>query len=69
MNLNRIEQNYIRGKTMSLNLPSQLLGTQPAIETLEALKIISLIGLAAIAGPLIIGGLFYLMKKTNKGIN
>ena len=54
---------------MSLNLPSQLLGTQPAIETLEALKIISLIGIAAIAGPLIIGGLFFLMKNTNEGID
>ena len=54
---------------MSLNLASQLLGTQPAIESLEALKIISLIGLAAIAGPLIIGGLFFLLKNSNKGID
>ncbi len=50
---------------MSLLLRCELLGTQPAIENFEAFKIISLIGLAAIAGPLIIGGLFFLLK--NKG--
>ncbi len=54
---------------MSLNLASQLLGTQQARETLEALKIISLLGIAAIAGPLIIGGLFFLMKNTNERID
>ncbi len=53
---------------MSLQFTFELLGTQPAIENLEALKIISLIGLAAIAGPLIIGGLFFLIKSKDQKI-
>ena len=39
-------------------------GTQPAIESFEALKLISIIGLAAISGPLFIGGLIFALKKT-----
>ncbi len=54
---------------MGLHLPSTLLETQPAIEGFEAFKIISLIGIAAITGPLIIGGLFFLLKKSNQRID
>ncbi len=48
---------------MGLFLIADLLLTQPAIESIEALKIISLIFLAAIVGPLVIGTLFFLLKS------
>ncbi|ABX08562.1 hypothetical protein [Prochlorococcus marinus] len=46
-------------------LASLVLATQPAIETSEVLKVLGLMGLAATAGPLVIGGLFFLLKKGN----
>ena len=48
---------------MSRLLFSLVLLTEPAIGSLEALKLISLIGLAAILGPLVIGGLFFILKS------
>ncbi len=44
-----------------------LLATEPAIEPIESLRLISILGLAAISGPLFIGGLIFLLK-TNKGV-
>ena len=37
--------------------------TEPAIQTSDALKALGVMGIAAIAGPLIIGGLFFLLKS------
>ncbi|AAP99708.1 MULTISPECIES: hypothetical protein [Prochlorococcus] len=50
----------------SLFLIVMLLGTEAAIEGLEAFKLIALIGLAAVTGPLVIGGLFFLLKKEER---
>ncbi len=44
----------------------KLLGTEPAIQTLDALKALGSLAAAAIIGPLVIGGLFFLLKETNK---
>jgi len=52
---------------MSHILFPHLLGTEPAIETVDALKALGLMGMAAIAGPAVIGGLFFFLKKNNNG--
>ena len=41
------------------------LGTEQAIETLEALRLITILGVAAILGPLFIGGLFFILRKSS----
>ncbi len=37
--------------------------SEPAIQTSEALRALGLMGLAALSGPLVIGGLFFLLRK------
>ncbi len=54
---------------MGLVFGFKVLGTQAAIEGFEALKIISILGLAALAGPLIIGGLFFFLKNTQQNLD
>ncbi len=44
---------------------SMLLGTEPAIETLEALRVITILVVAAVSGPLFIGGLFFILRKSS----
>ncbi len=52
---------------MILNLSFwTLVGTEPAIQTLDALKALFSMGLSAIAGPLVLGGLFFILRKNNK---
>ncbi len=54
------------GKMTSLLIVDTIFGTQPAIEIIQALKLISLIGLAAVVGPLFIFGLIFALRKNNK---
>ena len=51
---------------MSLFPLIKLIVTEPAIETGDALKALGLMGIAAIAGPLVIGGLFFILKKRSE---
>ncbi len=39
------------------------LATEPAIDNLEAFRLIVIIGMAAISGPVFIGALIFLLKK------
>ncbi len=43
-----------------------LLGTEPAIQTVDTLKALGLLGLAAIVPPIFIGGLLFFLKETKK---
>ncbi len=48
---------------MQVFLLTKVLGTELAIQTADTLKALGLLGLAAFMGPLVIGGLFFFLKK------
>ncbi len=48
---------------MKFLLLTPLLATELAIETGDVLRALGLLGLAAIIGPLVIGGLFFFLRK------
>ena len=50
---------------MLIEIPPFFL-TEPAIENIEALKLISLLGLAAVVGPVFIGGLVVFLRQNQK---
>ena len=50
--------NYLENKLYLL--------TEPAIQTADAFRALGLLGLAAVVGPLFIGGLFFGLTKTRK---